>query len=226
MSAASNALRVLEHLAATPHAVTSQELASALGIPRSTLSDLMAELRSLGYVEQVGRRYAPGVDFALLAYRMSRRLGSPPAIHETLQRLAADTGETALYCVEIGGDTDQAGKVLIVEQVASTNPIRYVASVFPPRSLRETASGRVLLAFSNRNGDDGEPLANEIARAREQGYYVNVAGSGATSIAAPVFSAQGQLVGALAVTGPSGRMTDAVTRILPHLKAATASLKS
>ena len=111
MSAARRSLLILEHLAATPHPVTNQELARTLDIPRSTLSDLLAELRSLGYVEQVGRRYAPGVAFTLLAYRMSRRLGTPPVIYETLQRLAIDTGETALYCVEIGGDTERAGKV-------------------------------------------------------------------------------------------------------------------
>ena len=83
----------------------------------------------------------------------------------------------------------------------------------------------MLLAFSNRDGGDVEPLASEIVLAREQGYFVNVAVSGATSIAAPVFDAREQLVGVLAVTGPSDRMSDAAIRILPQLQVAAASLR-
>jgi IclR family transcriptional regulator, KDG regulon repressor len=224
MSAATRALRVLEHLAAVSGPVGARELATATDIPRSTLSDLMAELRTLGYVEQVAGGYAPGVALTLLGYKISQRLAVPEVLHRTLQELAEGTGETALYSVELGADAQGAERVLIVDQVASPNPIRYVAQPLPPRLMTETASGRVLLAFSGREAPAGSKLSAELALAREQGYYVNVASSGATSIAAPVFDADGRLVGALTVSGPTPRMTDAESRIWPTLRAFSSSL--
>lgn len=215
---------MLDHLAGASGPVSNRELAAATGIPRSTLSDLMAELRALGYIEQVAGGYAPGVALTLLGYKVSQRLGVPETLHQTLEQLARSTGETALYSVEIGVGGQEGGRVLIVDQVASPNPIRYVAQPLPPRLMTETASGRVLLAFSGRQVEGGSRLAGELALAREQGYYINVARSGATSIAAPVFDAQGRLVGALTVSGPSPRMTDAESRIWPTLRAAASSL--
>jgi DNA-binding IclR family transcriptional regulator len=204
--------------------VSSQELSAALQIPRSTLSDLMGELRSLGYVSQIGGRHVPGTALTLLGYRVTRRLGTPGAVERSLEQLARQTGETAIYCVEIGGDADRPGQVLIVEQVASPNPIRYVAPTGEPRSMTETASGRILLAFSSREVDGDGTLADELARVRRDGYAVNVASSGATSIAVPVHDAEGEVIAALAVTGPSDRMTDASVRILPTLRAVAESL--
>jgi IclR family KDG regulon transcriptional repressor len=225
MSAAGRALRLLEYLSAVSEGVSTQEMATALAIPRSTLYDLIAELRSLGYVQQTAGGYEPGVAMTLLGHRISLRLGTPAAIQPTLERLAQATGETALYCVEIGGDAAVPGQVLIVEQVASPNPIRYVAPTGSPRSLTQTASGRVLLTFSGRDDADDPRLRDQLAGIRDDGYSINVADSGATSIAAPVFGTDGTAVAALAVTGPSQRMTDAAQRIWPTLRAAAESLR-
>jgi DNA-binding IclR family transcriptional regulator len=222
MSAATRALAVLEHLAGSSQPVANQELAQALGIPRSTLSDLMAELRSLGYAQLVGGRYVSGPALLSLGYRATQRLGTLGGIAPTLERLAATTGETALYAVEVGGEANGEGQVLIVDQVVSPNPIRYVAPLGEPRPLEQTAAGRTLLAFSGR-GVDGE-LAAELERVRAQGYAVNAASSGATSIAAPVFDRTDTLVGAISVSGPSDRMGDAATRIWPVLRDAVESL--
>jgi DNA-binding IclR family transcriptional regulator len=224
MSAATRALCVLEYLAGASDPVSPRDLAAALDIPRSTLSDLMAELRSLGYVEQVGGRYAPGVALALLGHRLSYRPGSSESLRAALERLVELTGETAIYSVGIGRQSDGPRRVLIIDQVASRDPIRYVAPSAPLRLMSETASGRVLLAFSERREEEDEALARELEQARRDGYYVNEAASGATSIAAPVFDVAGQVSGALAVTGPSFRMADAATRIWPTLRDAVASL--
>lgn len=225
MSAAARALRVLEHLVVTATPVSNQELARTLDIPRSTLSDLMGELRALGYVQQMGGHYVPGVALTLLGSRISQRLGAPPTIAHTLRVLAERTGETAIYAVEIGRDGERFGEVLIVEQVPSPNPIRYVASTSHTRSMRDTAAGRTILAFSGRDGHAEPALASELAHIRRHGYAVNVAESGATSIAIPARDAQGRLVGAMSVTGPSDRMHDAATRIWPILRETAASMQ-
>jgi IclR family acetate operon transcriptional repressor len=222
MSAAARALAVLEQLAGSPAPVTNQELAEQLRIPKSTLSDLMAELRSLGYVQLVRQRYVPGPAMMSLGYRTTQRLGTLGGIRPSLEGLAAETGETVVYAVEIGGDDETPGQVLLVDQVVSPNPIRYVAPVGHPRPIDQSAAGRVLLAFSGRTVGDGS-LDAELERVRGQGYAVNASSSGATSIAAPVMR-RGELAGAISVTGPTDRMGDAAERIWPSLRAAVESL--
>jgi IclR family acetate operon transcriptional repressor len=224
MSAAERALAVLEHLAMSPAPVTNQELAKALQIPKSTLSDLMGELRSLGYVQLVRQRYVPGPAMMSLGYRTTQRLGTLGGIGPSLDRLAAETGETVVYAVEVGGDADTPGLVLLVDQVVSPNPIRYVAPVGQPRPMDQTAAGRVLLAFSGRSTGNG-PLDAELERVRGQGFAVNASASGATSIAAPVRDRRGDIAGAISVTGPADRMTDAEQRIWPVLRETVESLE-
>jgi IclR family acetate operon transcriptional repressor len=225
MSAAGRALAVLEHLATSAHPASNQELATALQIPKSTLSDLLGELRALGYVELVRQRYVPGPAMMSLGYRTTQRLGTAGGIGPSLERLAAGTGETVVYAVEVGGDADTPGQILIVDQVVSPNPIRYVAPVGIPRPLHQTAAGRVLLAFTDRSPTvDGRSLEDELAQIRGRGYAVNEASSGATSIAAPVRDRDGHVTGAISVTGPSARMQDAEERIWPALRDTVESL--
>jgi IclR family acetate operon transcriptional repressor len=223
MSAAARGLAVLEHLAGSAAPVTNQELADALGIPKSTLSDLMAELRALGYVQLVRQRYVPGPAMMALGYRTTQKLGTLGGIRPSLERLASATGETVVYAVEVGGDTQTPGQVLLVDQVVSPNPIRYVAPVGHPRPMDQTAAGRVMLAFSNRVTPGGTPEA-ELERVRRQGFAVNAAPSGATSIAGPVRDRRGELAGAISVSGPADRMTDAEQRIWPALRETLESL--
>jgi IclR family transcriptional regulator, acetate operon repressor len=222
VSAAARALAVLEFLAMSPASVTSQEIAEALDIPKSTLSDLMGELRSLGYAQLVRRRYVPGPAMMSLGYRTTQRLGTLGGIGPWLDRLATATGETVVYAVEVGGDEDTPGMVLLVDQVVSPNPIRYVAPVGHPRPMDQTAAGQVLLAFSGRTAG---PMHAKLEQVRRQGYAVNTAASGATSIAAPVRDHYGNLAGAISVTGPTNRMMDAAQRIWPVLRETVESLE-
>ncbi|MDX6505792.1 MAG: IclR family transcriptional regulator, acetate operon repressor, partial [Gaiellaceae bacterium] len=203
---------------------THAELMRALEIPRSTLSDLLSELRDLGYVQIVDKRYLPGPRLLSFVYRATHQPTLRAGIRPTLEALAAATQETASYVIEIGGDAREPGQVVAVEQAESPQPIRFVAHLGQPFPITQTAAGRVFLAFTNRTGP--AVLNGELERIRERGYALNVDESRATAVAAPVFDRQGSLVGAVSISGPSDRLREPEERVWPLLRDALQELRS
>jgi DNA-binding IclR family transcriptional regulator len=228
------ALLLLEYLASSNTPPTHAEIGRALGIHRSTLSDLLADLRALGYVDFVDRRYVLGPRMLSLVYRATRQ-GRTAWIRPTLEELAAATGETAVYSVEIGSAGATCGYFGTIDMVESPNAIRYTPHLGAPYPLPSGAAGLVILAFSDRTAadalagtdataDDVAALDAELARIRERGYALSLPQSPGRAISAPVTDSQGAVVGALSAIGPRGRFDDP-ERVWPVLRDAVERLE-
>jgi DNA-binding IclR family transcriptional regulator len=235
VSSAQRGLAVLEHLVDGGASPTHGALARATGLPKSTLTNVLAELTELGYVEPAGRSYGPGSRLLALGYRITQRLGvpvqAPGAVRGVLERLARDTGETAIFAVEVGATPTQAGAVLALDHVESPHPMRYVPGIGDLQPIGITAAGYVLLAFSGRRAGvipaasprslDDAAIDAELERTRTRGYALNDrALDGVTSIAAPWVDTAGRLVGAISIVGPTPRLRDTQTAIARAVKAA------
>ena len=154
------ALLLLEHVAAGGPPQTHGELMRELSVPRSTLSDLLAELRDLGYLRVIDRRYAPGPRLIGLVHRGLAHGGTIlSAVMPVLERVARATGETSVYVVQAGD------AVVALAQAPSANEIRYVATLWEPFGLETTAPGMVFRAFAPSAPPD-------LAAVRERGYAV------------------------------------------------------
>src|SRR3954469_19673976 len=105
---AERTLRVLERLAAPGPQPTHAELASELGIAKSTLTVLLTTLQQLGYVERRERRYAPGAQLLALGQHLAphaeTQLVLRRRLRPALESVAARTGETVVLSIEIGAD--------------------------------------------------------------------------------------------------------------------------
>jgi DNA-binding IclR family transcriptional regulator len=236
VSSAQRGLAVLEHLVDGGPAPTHGALARATGLPKSTLTNVLAELTELGYVTPAGRSYAAGGRLLALGYRITQRLGvpvqAPSAVHGVLEQLVRDTGETAIYAVEVGATPTQAGAVLALDHVESPHPMRYVPGIGDLQPIGITAAGYVLLAFTGRDAsvipaasprslDDAASIDAELERTRNRGYALNDrALDGVTSIAAPWIDASGRLLGAISIVGPTPRLSATQTSIARAVKVA------
>jgi DNA-binding IclR family transcriptional regulator len=236
VSSAQRGLAVLEQLIDGDPAPTHGALARATGLPKSTLTNVLAELTELGYVVPSGRGYGAGSRLLSLGYRVTQRLGvpvqGPAAVHAVLEQLARDTGETAIFAVEVGATPAQAGAVLALDHVESPHPMRYVPGIGDLQPIGITAAGYVLLAFSGRDAgaiaaasprslDDAAAIDAELERTRRRGYALNDrALEGVTSIAAPWIDASGRLVGAISIVAPTPRLSATQTSIARAVKAA------
>lgn len=218
---------VLEYLAVSPSPRTQTEIGEALGIRRSTLSDLLRELGELGYIGTVQRRYVAGPRLLAFVHATASRSSLTASVIPTLETLAAATGETAIYLVSTGSSSDPEGQALAVAHIESPQEIRYVGHLGRPLPLTVTQSGMAILASAR--GPDcpvaDRALEARLARIRERGYAINTEDERlVTIIAAPVLSRAGGVLGAISVVGPSERMQDSETRIWPILREAIAQL--
>jgi DNA-binding IclR family transcriptional regulator len=178
-----------------------------LGIPRSTLSDLLTELRELGYLQLIDRRYAAGPRLIPLIHRgLAHRSTVLDGVRPVLEQIAAASGETAVYAIRVGD------AIVSLDQAPSANPIRYVATLWEPFPLETTSPGMVFQAY------DPDPPAH-LAPVRERGYAVYAPGpTRPAAIAAPVRDPRGEIVAAIIVVGPLDRLVDPERVVWPALR--------
>src|SRR3954449_2973947 len=216
------ALSVLEILAAHGE-VGVTEVAAELGVHKSTAFRLVAVLESRGFVEQLADRGKYRLGFGVV------RLAGAAAAHPDLaeqgrqicEGLAADLEETVNIAIL---DSDRAVNVSQVRGPAALSTHNWVGQGTP---LHATSSGKVLLAYAPdavRKGvlsrelprftpatiTDPEELRQHLDRIVERGWGSTIEEyeAGLNAVAAPVRDADGSVIAALSVSGPSFRMAE------------------
>ena len=113
-----------------------------------------------------------------------------------LRGLVRDSGETAAFFVR---DGDMR---VCLHRIESNSALRMHLKEGERHPLLPGGTGMVLLAFSN------EPGA-AFAKIRKDYFVLNVGGREPeiSSVAAPVLRVGGELVGAISLTGPTGKFT-------------------
>jgi IclR family transcriptional regulator, acetate operon repressor len=216
------ALALVEKILLEPPA-TQAELMRNLQIPRSTISDLLAELRSTGYVNVLDNRHVPGPQLLSLILRAARVSVMPAAIRDILQKLAEQLGETAIFVIGLPGTETSIDHVMALEQAESPHDLRYVGDIGRLFVAKNTVAGHALLAFH-------DPEANQLgseerAVIRQRGFaLVEDDSRGATRLAAPILDSAGRPIGAISVIGPAVRMRDPVGTFWPALRDAVAQI--
>jgi DNA-binding IclR family transcriptional regulator len=228
-------LRILEEVCGADPAPTQVEIARAVGLAKSTVSDILAALRRLGYVNVVDRRYRAGPQLIALADAATRTSQLRLRLRRKLESLAAETGETVTLFVESGATASAVGVLSWVDFVESKALIRYVPQD-GPRPMYPSASGRVLMAFTGRDSSflppellvprtphtllDLERIDEDLAKVRARGYAViqDEGIDGLTAIAAPVFASDGRVEAAVAIIGPSARLKRPERELWPILR--------
>lgn len=194
------------------------ELADQAGMPVSTASRLLGQLRSWGFLVEVdGGRTAPGPRLISMSAAVARSAYGDQRLTEATRALTAATGESATACRIVG---DQ---LVIVARTESGRPLRAVnrtGEVLPPS---RSAMGKVVLSAlpANRQLDvlraEGvaDPqgtlagLHDELAEAARRGYAVDeeTLAVGLRCRAVVVLGWDDQPIAALSVGGPTVRFT-------------------
>src|SRR3954453_9849275 len=214
------ALSVLEILAAHGE-VGVTEIAAELGVHKSTAFRLVAVLESRGFVEQLADRgkYRLGFGVVRLAGAAAAQLDIAQQGRPVCEALAADLEETVNIAIL---DSDRAVNISQVRGPAALSTHNWVGQGTP---LHATSSGKVLLAyapdpvrksalsrelqrFTPATITDPEELRQHLDRIVERGWGSTVEEDeeGLNAVAAPVRDADGSVIAALSVSGPSFRM--------------------
>lgn len=213
VDAVERAFAVLHSFEGAGGGLTLAELARRTGLYKSTILRLSVSLERLGYVmrEADGRfRLGPAAWRLGVAYRRSFAAGE--TIRPELQRLAAETGETASFYVREGDSR------ICLYRAEPVRAIRHAIREGERMPLDRGASGHVLAAWS------GEGAGGEV-RARGHAVSRGERDPEVAAVAVPLLDADGNLVGALSVSGPVTRYTDErVATILAALSESRARL--
>ncbi len=215
--AVDRASRLLTQVLGSSEPLSVGGLARATGLHQSTVSRLLSSLERHGLVERVGRRGGVRIGPVIAAATRGRRSWSVLAevAKPVLDDLAQVTQETITLGVPVPGGVGHIAQADSPHLLAATSWIGQVAP------LHCSAGGKVLLAFGAADlGDeplerftsttitDRELLAKELALVRSRGFalMIDEYELGLRAVAAPVTEKWGEVVGALAVSGPSVRL--------------------
>ncbi len=198
------------------------EATRRLGMDKSTVSRLFASLEAAAMVvaDPLTRRYRLGTRVLHLANALYEQLDVRRIALPEMVRLRDACDETVSLQRRIGDAR------VCIEQVQSRQGVRRVVEVGQPLPLYAGSSGKLLLsqmadeeidAFLRRLSPDPpsanfpspESLRQEIHRIRSVGYAISLDErvAGMSGISAPVRDYRGEVVAALAISGPSVRWT-------------------
>ncbi|HCA85793.1 MAG TPA: IclR family transcriptional regulator [Streptomyces sp.] len=235
MQSVDRAVSVLEILARLGEAGVT-EIADELDVHKSTAFRLLGVLENRGLVGQSQDRgkYYLGPGVLRLAGAAAGRLDISQESAPVVRQLADEVGETVNIAVL---DEDAAVNVMQARGAASVTAQNWLGRRTP---LHVTSSGKVLLAslpsvlregflarrlprFTDRTVTSAAELRAQLAQIAEQGYAVVTEEMevGLSAVAAPVRAHDGQVVGAVSVSGPVYRMDG--ERLAELAKSATAA---
>jgi DNA-binding IclR family transcriptional regulator len=141
VKSATRALDVLELLAAEPQAPTHGEMARALAMPKSSLSELLGTLEARGYVAAEGDRYRLGPALLGLAGTLLRRMDVARLAQPVIAALMLRTGESASLVLR------QGAEVVVVCKENCDQPILYSLQLGQRGPLHASAGGKAMMAF-------------------------------------------------------------------------------
>jgi DNA-binding IclR family transcriptional regulator len=200
------------------------EVANALGSPKSSTHRALAALTRAGFVEQDGdRRYRLSLDLVRLAFAYYERLDRPRLVQPVLTELAEMCGETAHY-----GELDGAEVIYLSQARPRGERVQMTARIGGRNPAYCTGLGKALLAYALPDGEAVERfverhgplaqrtpkslttpggLAQELRATRERGYALDREESdpGITCIAFPLSLGASLPSGAISVSALANR---------------------
>jgi len=190
----------------------ASELLRRVKLSRPTLYRLLRTLEQRGFVVASGepQRFSLGPAVAQLGHAWATGLDLPSLAQPMMHTLWKETGETVALLVHTGDER------VCVAELPSPQPLSFKQGVGHSERVTLGASGRVILAYVDEPSAylkgfparKRESYLQELRRVRDERYAVSREEliKGAVAIAAPIFLADGKVVGSLAVYGPSVRI--------------------
>jgi len=194
------------------------EIASRVSLHKSTAHRLLASLEGKGFVirDAASDKYRLGFRIWELSANMTHSDDPALIFLPEMERLRDQLDETISLYV-----SDRFERVR-VQAVQSNQAIRRVAPIGARMPLYVGASSKILVAFAEPEaqealfrspswptGLDQRAFLQQLAEAKTLGYATSVEERepGAAAVAVPVLTRTHRLVAALAVSGPSNRLT-------------------
>jgi DNA-binding IclR family transcriptional regulator len=221
--AVDRAARILLMLSTMQQGMTLAEIVAATGWHKSSIHKILLTLGHHGFLDrsETTKRYTPGIALARCGQFALKNLHINELAKSLLKELADVSGETANLAILRGS------KMVIVDGVESPGELRVSPPIGTMDSVTTKSNGKAVLAWlpdetidkfikmeglpskTNNSITKAKIYRKELAAVRKQGYAIDIEEfqEGVNAVSAPVFSAEGQVLGTLSIIGPAFRMT-------------------
>lgn len=169
--------------------LSMKKMSESLALPSSTTVRLVQTLESEQYIRKCENGlYAPGERMLRIALNLNQCGSIVDIVRPHLEYLRDQTEETVCFAT-LDGDLE----VVYLEQFDSPNAIRHVRWVGQRVPVKGTVIGQALTGSCPQ----GSAISSRSTYEKD-----------VTATAAPIFSREGKILGAINITGPSYRISD------------------
>lgn len=219
------AMRVMECFTLQEPELGVSEISRKLNMLKTTVYNILSTFEMMGYVRQNPRTEKYYLDTRILrmAYVVNNHMGLRDMFLPSLEKIADECGEVCYFGIP------QDGEVLYIESVYPSGQARLRNLLGERAPMHCTGIGKAMLAYMNMPDHelsyhtpqticDRKVLQEEMERIRERGYAIDNMEHemGIKCVAVPVFGADGQVMAAVSVSGPSMRFDEPT--IVRHAK--------
>jgi len=196
------------------------EIATALGVSKSTVHAHLKTLHRLGYVIKDGSDYHLGLEFLKLGNAARDRRGLYDVAKQEVDELVSSVNEHGYVMVE------EMGRGVYIYQSKTERAVQTDSQIGTTVDLHATAVGKAYLAHldephrtelldqltlprrTESTYTDRESFEAELASIREQGFAFNDQERfvGMRAVGAPVLGPDDRVMAAISVAGPTTRM--------------------
>ena len=195
VASADRLLTVLSAFQRGDDALELTEIAGRTGLVKSTIMRFCVSLERFDFIERLDNgKYRLGTEIARLGSVYQQSFALEAHVLPVLEMLVAASGETASFYIRRGEQR------LCLFRVDSPSPLRMHVRPGDLRPMDQSAIAQVLRLFDPAKSDISSSIDVPI-------YSSGVTDPHVASMATPVFGPGKRLLGALAISGPSSRLT-------------------
>ena len=224
-------LAVFESFSANRNALTLQEIADRIELPKSTAFRIVRSLEQAGYLVRLeDQRYCLSFRFTRLAGLVKSTLGIREIARPIMKELAETVSETVGIHTLMGRN-----RVCIDTIAASSSPLRTVMQPGEQVPLQGGSVSKILLAWMPKaklapllpsvvraSKMSQSELMAELTEVRERGYSISHGKrlEGLSAISAPIRDMNDEVHYCLTVNGPTVRLEGHEKVLVKHLRSA------
>lgn len=218
----SRALHILGVLAESQGGMGVTEMGEQIGLNASTVHRLLNTLLEQGFVRQdsESKKYLLGAQCLRLGYAALSHFDIRDESVAQLRKLSEEVKESANLALLTGDEATYVAQVpatrsvQMFTQLGSHVPLhctgvgKVILANLPESAVSELLDGK-LIAYTDATITDKAQLAAELEAVRQRGYAIDDEEReiGVRCVSAPVFRADGEVIGAVSISGPSARVS-------------------
>lgn len=216
---------ILEHLSMHPGGTSLTELSISVGLPKPTVSRLLAALIDNGYAAKTpdSRLYRITMKAFLVGSRAIEGTGILPAARPFLEKLAEASGETVHLVTRIDDDVvylykDEGGSGVMrtASRVGQRSPMyctgvgKCILACLGDNEIKEYWQRQSIVSHTKNTITSFHGFIKEIKLIRSRGWALDDEEHeiGVRCIAAPVLDISGNAIASISLTAPAAKLTD------------------